>query len=255
MTDVRRAVGRVLEVLDEDDDARFFGESEATVRELVGADQVHFVPFDTFHAAPSYLLQFTHERRLHQPLFVAATERMQHGGYIDTEIFTSAQRDRMPLYAELLRPLGLRTQIVHLVRFRGRAVGVVHANRYGARGTRFRSSSLGRMRAVVHLLGAALVARRQAPPPPGIVALTSREAEVASLAVRGFETAQIAAHLGTSTNTVRNQLHAVFRKLGVYSRLELANLLLGRSDTAADPNVLMGRSLLQTFRVDHARPT
>lgn len=247
-------MNRVLEVLDDDDDARFFGESESTLRELVGADQVHVVPFDTFRAAPSYLLQFTHEHRYHDPLFAAASPRMQHGGYIDTEILTRSQRDRMPLYAELLRPLGLRTQVVHLVRFRGRAVGVIHANRYGPRGAHFRSSTLGRMQSIVQLLGAALVARRQAPPPPGVVALTSREAEVASLAVRGFETAQIAAHLGTSTNTVRNQLHAVFRKLGVCSRLELANLLLGRSDAATDPNVLMGRSLLQTFRVDHARP-
>lgn len=240
-------MGRLLGILDEPDDARFFGESAATLHELVGADDVHVVPFDTFYAAPSYILGFTHERRYHRPLLVASRPRLQHGGYVDTEILTARQRDRMPLYAELLRPLGLRTQLVQLVRFRGQAVGVIHANRYGARGPKFRSASLQRIRTFVHLLGAALVARRQ-PPALAIAALTAREAQVASLAVRGFENAQIAAHLGTSANTVRNQLHVVFRKLGVYSRLELASALFGRSDAAVDPSVLMGRSLLHAFR-------
>jgi DNA-binding CsgD family transcriptional regulator len=245
--DARRAVGRVLGVLAETNDTRFFNETAATIRQLVGADEVHVVPFDTFHAAPGYLLEFTRERRYHAPLLAAAGPRMRHGGFIDTESFTDRQRERMPLYAELLRPLGLRSQLVHLLRFRGQTVGVVHANRYGARGASFRGSALRRMRDLVHVLGAALVARRQ-PPALTLVALTPREADVASLAVRGFENVQIAAHLGTSANTVRNQLHVVYQKLGVHSRLELASMLLGRSDASVDPNVLMGRTLLQTFR-------
>ncbi|MDX2091565.1 MAG: LuxR C-terminal-related transcriptional regulator [Kofleriaceae bacterium] len=237
---------RLLGALDEHDDA-FFGECAATLHELVGADEVHVVPFDTFRGAPAYLTRFTHERRYHGPLLAASSPRLQHGGYIDTEILTAQQRDRMPVYAELLRPLGLRTQLVHLVRFRGHAVGVIHANRYGARGATFGRSALQRMRACVRVLGVALVARRQ-PPAPKIASLTPREAQVASLAVRGFENLQIAAHLGTSANTVRNQLHSVFRKLDVYSRLDLARVLHGQSDAAVDPSVLLGKGLLETFR-------
>ncbi len=81
-------------------------------------------------------------------------------------------------------------------------------------------------------------------PPPGLVAyelepgrvlfvqplapavdderLSPAEQQVATLVLRGWTNAQIAAHRGTSARTAANQVANVFRKLGVASRAELA---------------------------------
>lgn len=54
--------------------------------------------------------------------------------------------------------------------------------------------------------------------PPPSAALTPAELQVSSMAVQGMQNKEIARVLGTSPATVRNQLHAVYRKLGVVSR-------------------------------------
>ncbi|MBB1087918.1 response regulator transcription factor [Lysobacter sp. SG-8] len=51
---------------------------------------------------------------------------------------------------------------------------------------------------------------------------TAREAEILRLVAGGLSNKQIARELGSSPNTVRNQIHAVFRKAGVSNRTELA---------------------------------
>jgi DNA-binding CsgD family transcriptional regulator len=57
--------------------------------------------------------------------------------------------------------------------------------------------------------------------------LTVAEREVALLAIQGATNAAIAARRGAAERTVANQLGAVFGKLGVHSRAELAALLSG----------------------------
>jgi DNA-binding NarL/FixJ family response regulator len=52
--------------------------------------------------------------------------------------------------------------------------------------------------------------------------LSRAELEVAGLACRGRSDAEIAAQRGASSRTVENQLHAIYRKLGIHSRTELA---------------------------------
>jgi two-component system, NarL family, nitrate/nitrite response regulator NarL len=52
--------------------------------------------------------------------------------------------------------------------------------------------------------------------------LTAREREVIQLMVDGCSTAEIAAQLGVSVNTVRNHTQNVLRKLDAHSRLEAA---------------------------------
>ncbi|MFO0683147.1 MAG: LuxR C-terminal-related transcriptional regulator [Sandaracinus sp.] len=52
--------------------------------------------------------------------------------------------------------------------------------------------------------------------------LTSAEAAIAALAVRGLTNAEIAARRGTSVATVVNQLRAVHRKLGTSGRVGLS---------------------------------
>ncbi len=50
----------------------------------------------------------------------------------------------------------------------------------------------------------------------------SREVEILKLLAVGMSNKQIARELGSSPNTVRNQIYAVFRKAGVSNRTELA---------------------------------
>jgi DNA-binding NarL/FixJ family response regulator len=52
--------------------------------------------------------------------------------------------------------------------------------------------------------------------------LTAAEREVLELLLRGSSNAQIAAVRATSARTVANQLAAIYRKLGVTSRAEVA---------------------------------
>lgn len=52
--------------------------------------------------------------------------------------------------------------------------------------------------------------------------LTYREIKVATLVWQGRTNPEIALSLSTSEQVVKNQLHSVFDKLGVWSRLELA---------------------------------
>lgn len=52
--------------------------------------------------------------------------------------------------------------------------------------------------------------------------LSPAQREVAALVVRGLAYKEVAKHLGLSDNTVRNHLTAVYRKLGVRNKTELA---------------------------------
>jgi pimeloyl-ACP methyl ester carboxylesterase len=51
-------------------------------------------------------------------------------------------------------------------------------------------------------------------------ALSARQRELLELIARGLDNAQIAAHLGLSDKTVRNQVSAIFDKLGVENRAQ-----------------------------------
>lgn len=51
---------------------------------------------------------------------------------------------------------------------------------------------------------------------------TTREVEILKLVASGISNKQIARELGSSPNTVRNQIHALFRKTEVTNRTELA---------------------------------
>lgn len=56
----------------------------------------------------------------------------------------------------------------------------------------------------------------------GAPELTAAEQEVVQLVVDGRSNREIAARRGTSVKTVANQLRAVYEKLGIHSRFELA---------------------------------
>jgi DNA-binding NarL/FixJ family response regulator len=70
--------------------------------------------------------------------------------------------------------------------------------------------------------------------------LTSRELEVLSLVVDGKTNNQIGLSLGISAKTVEKHLHAIFRKMGVVSRVEAAILAVQESLVKRDLNVDSG---------------
>ena len=59
----------------------------------------------------------------------------------------------------------------------------------------------------------------------GISRLSRRESEVARMLVKGFSAKQVAATLGTSEGTVKNQRKAVYRKLGIVRATQLAGAM------------------------------
>jgi len=58
-----------------------------------------------------------------------------------------------------------------------------------------------------------------------VAKLSRREAEVARMLVKGFSAKQVAASLGTSEGTVKNQRKAVYRKLGIVRATQLAGAM------------------------------
>lgn len=63
--------------------------------------------------------------------------------------------------------------------------------------------------------------------------LTSREADVAELAARGYSVLNLASRLAVAECTIRSHLKQIYRKLGVASRAELAaRLFAGRAGAA-----------------------
>lgn len=68
----------------------------------------------------------------------------------------------------------------------------------------------------------ATLQRAPAALPPPFDALTPRERDILAGLVRGESNARIAARIGLSEKTIRNQLSAVFTKLGVSGRVQAA---------------------------------
>ena len=67
-------------------------------------------------------------------------------------------------------------------------------------------------------------------------ALTAQEARIASLVIEGASSPEIGAQLYISPRTVEYHLHKIFRKLGVFSRVELVRAMItaAGADEASD---------------------
>lgn len=153
------------------------------------------------------------------------------GAHLDTEVFSADERRDLPLYAEMVRPQGIASQIVARPTFHGRSTGMLFLCRHGA--GRFRPCDLDRMLKLLPIIAlshAAVDASSTAAAPEGGDAidqratLTAREHEIVELVRRGLTNGEIAAVLGNRPNTVRNQVASIFKKLEVASRAELAGL-------------------------------
>ena len=152
--------------------------------------------------------------------------------FIDTEAYTRAERDRLPIFRELLRPAGISSVALVSVHLGERTTGIIHLARGGRRfpaGALAEAQPLVRAVSVLHyaIVGAAPnyaggAVHRVA---ETLGRLSPREAHVASLAADGYGALQIATRLGTSVHTVRRQLESVYRKCAIGNRAELASLV------------------------------
>lgn len=138
---------------------------------------------------------------------------------IDTEAFSASARSRSAFFNEVLRPQGIRSQLVSTLEFRGRSLGALYLCRHDRSrfGERERNRLL-RLRPALSVADAVVASTSQQANSP----LTHREEEVTRLVCRGMPNREIAGLLGTSPHTVRNQLAEIFEKLGVANRAELA---------------------------------
>ena len=145
------------------------------------------------------------------------------GAFIDREVYSGAELRELPFFAEITRPQGISSQLIGILELRGEPLAKLHLCRHG-RGKGFSANELAVIQHVMPLLGIAHVAfagpARSAS--PSLEALGPRERQVAELVARGLRNREIGALLGTSPNTVRNQLHRLFDKLNLTGRTELA---------------------------------
>lgn len=129
-------------------------------------------------------------------------------------------------YRELVVPAGGGHSLLCFLELRGQVQGLLML---GCTGDCFREREVNNLRRLSRGLAVALASFVQASPlevaDPIQAALFVREREIASYLRLGYTNAEIALALGTSANTVRNQLSVLFRKVGVSTRSELVGLL------------------------------
>lgn len=143
----------------------------------------------------------------------------------DQDVFSGSVIASKAYYRELTLPEGGLESIVAYLDWRGCSTAAVMLGSRRRRFSRAARSALSELRKTVSLVVAAAPSDRHFHP-PGVV-LTPREREVVGFLEAGLSNADIAQCLGSSTNTVRNQVAAILRKLELGSRVELAALRLG----------------------------
>jgi DNA-binding CsgD family transcriptional regulator len=172
---------------------------------------------------------FLRNRKRYYVSLQRAFRAMASGGglVVDDDVYSRCERDRLDVYVETIIPAGINSILASVISFRGRATALVCLNRH-ARGARFRSRDVERMRCILPILGmadaaadAAMEGRVAAAVSDELRALSPREREVARLIESGLQNKEIAAFLGTCPETVKKQTIAIYRKLGVSGRIEL----------------------------------
>lgn len=152
---------------------------------------------------------------------------MLRGGVaVDVDVLSARQRSAMALYDEIMSPLGVRMVAAAVFAIDGRARSCLYLGRTLAR--TFDRSALDVLRDALPIL--ALGARLQAlttkrPVAPEPRRFSAREREIIDYVCLGLTNAEIATAIGTSPNTVKNQIASVLRKAEVANRTELVATL------------------------------
>jgi DNA-binding CsgD family transcriptional regulator len=171
-----------------------------------------------------------HADRYWQDRLTLQRAAISEGGVVaDHDALSGRARDRMPFYREVVSGHGIRATAVAILRLRGQASGSVYLGRTG-RAARF-GGELALLRRALPVL--ALGEAVHGPDPASLLAfdsfgLTPREQTVLQLLCRGWTNAQIAAHLGSSPRTVKNQVSTLLRKTKTDNRTQLTAEMAAR---------------------------
>jgi DNA-binding CsgD family transcriptional regulator len=145
--------------------------------------------------------------------------RAKRGVAQDTDVYGARQRDGVPWFTDIVRPLGMKHMVWTGLALRGRELAVIGVARadYG-RG--FGHASQERLRDLVPALALAesFLELRRAPPP--VAELTPRERAVLDWFEHGASYQEVAGMLAVSINTVRAHVRSIYEKLHVSSKVE-----------------------------------
>lgn len=135
------------------------------------------------------------------------------------------QRRRLAYYRDIVQPQRGTSSLYAHLSVGGRAVGALLLGRAGGL---FKAPDIARVRQWLPALslGAAAMAWHATPSDRLTSKVSPREAEVLRLVQLGYTNPEIARALGTSPNTVRNQMSSLLQKLGATTRAELVGLTL-----------------------------
>ncbi len=143
------------------------------------------------------------------------------GAAVDAEVLGERRVRSTRYFAEIVGPHGGRETLCAVPAWGAVPVGCLWLGRCGPRG-RFRRRDIAAVDALLPAIAMASVAMpaddvRPAAPP----ALSAREREIIDLLRLGLRSREIAGALGTSPNTVRNQIWRLMARLGAGTRAEL----------------------------------
>lgn len=150
---------------------------------------------------------------------------------LDQHVFSARRRDRLRVYREVCKPLGL-TSSAFRVWMRDGTIFFLFISSSGTPRP-FKNKDLLLLDLVFPhiILGETLHARAASRTPLSSLAeigtIGPVEASVVALAQRGLTNSEIAQLRGTSHHTIRNQLASAYRKLCVSNRTELTYVLSG----------------------------
>jgi len=148
------------------------------------------------------------------------------GVIVDLEFFGQRRLEKTPHYRALMRPHGGRSSLIGCLSDRAGPIASVVLGRTSPRFLGHEKRSLARALSVLSLCERVV----QSLEPGAVLAtLTPREREVLSYLRLGYTNREIASACGTSPRTVRNQLSAIFPKLGASTRAEAVALSLGHA--------------------------
>jgi len=139
---------------------------------------------------------------------------------VDVRVLGEGRARSTRYFAEVVRPHGGRETLCAIPVWQDEPVGCLWLGRCGSRG-RFHSRDLARVNAVLPTIAMASAAATGTTALPAWLALSPRETEIVDLLRRGLRSNEIAAALGTSPNTVRNQIWRLMARAGASTRAEL----------------------------------
>lgn len=192
--------------------------AEATARPPAG---IHFIDWPPGSAARYRQAHWQRDPIRH---WLADAEQGKQGDVaLLSDLVPAWQLRRAAYYADIMAPADVQHVLSVALRAEGRITAVLSLLRPAAAGD-FGSAERALAGALAPLLTLAYQGARAQAAAPALATLntlTARERAVAEQVLAGLANKQIARLHATSPATVKNQLRAVYRKLGVATRTEL----------------------------------